>query len=190
MLRELLIYFQDGTIGDELVVKPISSEVRRILAQRGYDQDQEEDLEAQGSSLMDDYLWPSFQNDDTSGSKVPKELHDDYAFLDEDDDDLEDEDVKVRKLGLWHQNGWRKGINCRFEIQIECLCGEILDEVGVLRPLERVMSMPICISCINAKIRIWIIKAIFVSASQWGVKYNFIEINRKPRWFWLTIEGS
>ena len=82
---------QDGTIGDDLVVKPISAEVRRLLAQKSY----RDQIAAEESSLIEDFLRAKIATANEESEHL-KELHDDYAFLDE-DEDLEDEDVMVRE---------------------------------------------------------------------------------------------
>jgi hypothetical protein len=76
---------QDGTIGDELVIKPISRATRKKLSSHS-----EESMNAHlGYSLLEDFI----KNEHVE-RKWRTDENDDYAFLDE-DENLEDEDVMV-----------------------------------------------------------------------------------------------
>lgn len=84
----------DGTIGEDLVVKPISAEVRRRLQQ---------DPELLASTLRDLQPSPS----EIHSAPLPSDHADDYAFLDE-YDNLEDEDVMVPSLNAVRERARHK----------------------------------------------------------------------------------
>jgi len=91
---------QDGTIGDDLVVKPLSAETRRIFADGSFNggkdtiapTEEKNDNEGSGRSLLARYL-----ADNDVGTKRYTNENDDYAFLDE-DEDLADDVVMVDEI--------------------------------------------------------------------------------------------
>jgi hypothetical protein len=92
----------DGTIGDEIVVKPLSAHLRQILnSQTGaaedgiYDDEREGNDEISSNSILAEYI-KSIEPLTPRNNDNRFELHDDYAFLDE-DENLEDEDVFVKR---------------------------------------------------------------------------------------------
>lgn len=94
------------------MVKPLSAQVRQQLRRRQQQQQQQASESSESSSgLLQDYLRErellTLSEQEERASE--RELHDDYAFLDE-DEDLEDEDVMVRSpngLPSWQDNNGR-----------------------------------------------------------------------------------
>ena len=92
-------YFQDGTIGDDLVVKPLSAATRRLLSRPSPQDQVPSPSEPRPSyprdrSLLAEYVRQRQSRNDFRYRKSRTDIDDDYAFLDE-DEDLEDEDVMV-----------------------------------------------------------------------------------------------
>ena len=97
-------FFQDGTIGDDLVVKPLSADVRSRISQdseykkshfshNSYPHSNppstHSDLKSSPSTRFDDFLYEEY---DFALEKRRTSETDDYAFLDE-NENIEDEDV-------------------------------------------------------------------------------------------------
>ncbi len=85
---------QDGTIGDDIVVKPLDAHIRQALNAQEMDAERRSSDDGAGGGILADYIRSLNQGPDSNRGHF--ELHDDYAFLDE-DEDLEDEDVFVGK---------------------------------------------------------------------------------------------
>ena len=99
---------QDGTIGDDLVVKPLSAHVRDILYTRRNGNDDSVNPSGGGEpGILAEYI-KSLEPHDDGTNRGHFELHDDYAFLDE-DEELEDEDVFVGRPQNSLNGGPRQG---------------------------------------------------------------------------------
>lgn len=101
----------DGTLGDDLVVRPLPAKLRQRLKTIP------DPRLHQAPGLMEDYIQAAnerpdeSENDDVVNGYYDRELHDDYAFLDE-DEDLEDEDIMFRSpngLPSWQSRRNKRG---------------------------------------------------------------------------------
>merc|ERR1719264_1170327 len=112
--REDDALLMDGTIGDDIVVKPLSAQVRQVLSTRRMSaEDNTENGGEDDSGILEGYVRSLRDMDEHRPRRT--ELHDDYAFLDE-DEELEDEDVFVERPqnsigGLGGGLGGKKGKN-------------------------------------------------------------------------------
>ena len=116
VIKSILTIIQDGTIGDDLVVKPLPAALRSRLQQHKNDQIRlSGDFRDQDFDYMDVEASSDSLNVASDAHRRTNE-NDDYAFLDEDLlTDEDDDDVKESLQRNYRNNNPKKNSNRNFD---------------------------------------------------------------------------